>query len=275
MKIKNVAAVYISPTGTTEMMVKRIAGNLAEGLDVPMHCFSCTRPEMRKRPLIFTEQDLVVLGSPVYAGRVPNLMLPFLQSIQGHGALGVPIVLYGNRSYDDGLIELKKIMETDGFYPIAAAAFVGQHSFSNTLAYGQPDDKAFALSDDFSEKILQKISSEDYRKEEDFFSVTGNDPIGPYFKPRDADGNPIDIRKVKPKTANTCIHCGKCADLCPMGAIDFEDVKQITGICIKCHACVKGCPQRAKYFDDTAFLFHKQDIEKRFASPIHEPDCFL
>ena len=93
-------------------------------------------------------------------------------------------------------------------------------------------------------------------------SVTGCDPIRPYYTPRDRHGNPINILKVKPKTdPDKCGGCGLCAELCPMGSIDPADVSQVRGICIKCCACVKKCPSGAKYFDDPGYLFHQHELE--------------
>lgn len=50
-------------------------------------------------------------------------------------AIAIPIVLFGNRNYDDALIELRNLLEEDGFNTIAAGAFVGEHAFSYTFAY--------------------------------------------------------------------------------------------------------------------------------------------
>ena len=50
--------------------------------------------------------------------------------------LAVPVVLFGNRNFDDGLIELRNILTEDGFMPVAGGAFVGEHAFSRTLGAG-------------------------------------------------------------------------------------------------------------------------------------------
>ena len=140
MKIKTVWSVYFSGTGTTEKVVTSIAKTMAQALDAEYKSFSFNLPAARADELSFTADDLVVLGTPVYAGRVPNLLLPYLQEkVKGNGALGVPVVLYGNRNFDDGLMELKNVMRDNGFHPVAAAAVVGEHSFSRILGAGRPD----------------------------------------------------------------------------------------------------------------------------------------
>ena len=90
-------AVYFSGTGTTERTVTHIAGELARLLAAPCRSLDFTRPQVRQQELDFSQSDLVVLGTPVYAGRVPNVLLPFLrEKIRGGGALAVPVVLFGS-----------------------------------------------------------------------------------------------------------------------------------------------------------------------------------
>ena len=116
-------AVYFSGTGTTERTVTHIAGELARLLAAPCRSLDFTRPQVRQQELNFCQSDLVVLGTPVYAGRVPNVLLPFLrEKVRGRGALAVPVVLFGNRNYDDALIELRDILQEDGFRCVAAGA---------------------------------------------------------------------------------------------------------------------------------------------------------
>ena len=124
MTPKTVWAVYFSGTGTTERTVRSVAGELARMLSVPCRSIDFTRPQARQKELSFCERDLVVFGTPVYAGRVPNVLLPYLrEKVRGGGALAVPVVLFGNRNYDDALIELRDLLQADGFGCIAAGAF--------------------------------------------------------------------------------------------------------------------------------------------------------
>lgn len=106
---------YFSGTGTTEKVVKRIANTLGEKLGVERENIDFTSKSAREKEYIFSKEDIVVFGVPVIAGRVPNLLLKFLDTIRGEGALAVPIVLFGNRNYDDALIELRDILLKDGF----------------------------------------------------------------------------------------------------------------------------------------------------------------
>ena len=268
MKLKKIWAVYFSGTGTTRRTVERIAGGIASRLNLPAESVDFSRPAVRQETLRFGEKDLVVFGTPVYAGRVPNVLLPFLRErIVGGGALAVPVVLFGNRNYDDALIELRNILAADGMHPIAAGAFVGEHSFSRVLGAGRPNAGDEALMDEFAARVAALAAGLDAAPVKSV-AVRGQEPLRPYYTPRDRAGNPINILKVKPKTdLSRCGGCGLCADLCPMGSIDPADVSAVRGICIKCCACVKGCPTGAKFFDDAGYLYHQHELEAQYARP--------
>ena len=151
MQPKKVWAVYFSGTGTTEKTVRRIASGLSTALSAPMEVFDFTPPAARQADLSFGPEDLVVLGVPTYAGRVPNVLLPYLTGkVHGAATPAVPVVLFGNRNFDDSLMELRNIMTANGFMPVAAAAFVGEHSFSRTLGAGRPNAADLTQMDDFA-----------------------------------------------------------------------------------------------------------------------------
>ena len=268
MKLEKIWAVYFSGTGTTRRTVERIAGGIASRLNLPAESVDFSRPAVRQETLGFGEKDLVVFGTPVYAGRVPNVLLPFLRErVVGGGALAVPVVLFGNRNYDDALIELRNILTADGMHPIAAGAFVGEHSFSRVLGADRPNAEDEALMDEFAARVAALAAGLDAAPVKSV-AVRGQEPLRPYYTPRDRAGNPINILKVKPKTdLSRCGGCGLCADLCPMGSIDPADVSAVRGICIKCCACVKGCPTGAKFFDDAGYLYHQHELEAQYARP--------
>ncbi len=262
--MKKVHAVYFSGTGTTKKMVNHIADKLVQMLNLPKEEFDFSILENRKFEKVFTNEDLVVFGVPVIAGRVPNVLLKYLDTIKGNGALAVPIVLYGNRNYDDALIELRDILAKDGLKPIAAGAFIGEHSFSKILAQGRPDKDDFAIADDFACRIFEKITGKDFDPDK-LIEVKGETPYRYYYKPRDSKGVFVDIRKVVPKTKKElCDDCKLCAEICPMGSIDHDDPSKMIGICIKCCACVKRCPKQAKYYDDEGYLYHQHELEEQF-----------
>ncbi len=270
----SVKTFYFSATETTKKIVAATARKLAESLGEQVaENIDFTLPDARRSPASFTPQDLVVAGIPVYAGRVPNVLLKYLNETQGNGALAVAVVVYGNRHYDDALVEWRDILESRGFKVIAAGAFIGEHSFSRILGQNRPDPQDMSRAAEFAGLIYRKLTASPEARQT--VTVSGNKPYRPYYRPKDKDGNPASILKVVPKTGDDCIHCGLCVSLCPMGSIDADDESIITGICTKCCACIKNCPVEAKYFDDKNYLWHKQELEVAFTSPRREPAWFL
>ncbi|MEA5083907.1 MAG: EFR1 family ferrodoxin [Lachnospiraceae bacterium] len=272
MKYKKVWAMYFSPTGTTKKIVTNIAKEVAHGIEAELSTLDFTPPMVRNEGNSFSENDIVIFGVPVYAGRVPNVLLEYLSKVIGGGAIAVPVVLFGNRNYDDALIELRNILHNNGFSPVAAGAFIGEHSFSRILGKNRPDERDLKVATEFASEIANKIITGNFGNIP--VEVKGENSLRGYYKPRDMKENIIDIRKVKPKTNDKCNNCGICVKVCPMGSISSENVREYTGICIKCGACIKKCPQNAKYYDDENYLYHKKDLEEEFQRRA-EPETFL
>ncbi len=272
MSIRRINKIYFSPTGTTEKVVSALADTLAAKYpDACVITYDFTLPSARESFPQLSAEDLVIFGMPTYAGRLPNLMLKYLDGfVQGSGALAIPVVTFGNRNFDNSLIELRDILETKGFHTIAAAACSCEHSFSYALGAGRPDEDDLAEICDFAGRILSKlVEIEKQHTESVPVEVPGapaEENHGGYYQPRDRHGVSIDIRKVKPLTdMEKCTECGLCAKVCPMGAIDPADVSKVPGICIKCGACEKKCPEGAKYYDDPGYLYHKTELEEMYA----------
>lgn len=129
MKIQSLKLVYFSPTGTTRRIIEGIARGIRQNT---VEIVDITRPEARKQQLQTSEDELLVIGVPVHTGRVPVIAIDWLHTIKAHNTPTVCIVVYGNRAYDDALLELNDTLVKQGCIPIAGAAYVGEHSFSNT-----------------------------------------------------------------------------------------------------------------------------------------------
>ena len=273
-QITQVTALFFSPTYTTRKVVVQIARQIAVQLDIPFSERNITTPLQRTETPCYQAGELVIFGVPVYIGRVPNLQREYIASIKGNGAIGVPVVVYGNRAYDDALIELRDIMQGNGFRNIAGAAFIGEHSFSYTLGGGRPDAQDLQIADEFATSIANKIKEGSPLP--DNLAVPGNPYPYKFYNAKSSDSKSIDIRKVKPETdPEKCTSCGLCAMLCPMGAIDPTNCALVPGICIKCGACVKKCRPKAKYFTDPTYLEHKKILEDNFTDPRKEPELFF
>lgn len=275
MHINRVYAVCFSPACSTKAVTEQIAHKAAEILHVPCDIIDFTLPEARTNKYSFQPDELVVFGVPTYAGRIPNKILPFVQTLfDAQDTPAVCAVTYGNRNYDSSLTELVHEMTGDGFKVLAAGAFVCRHVFSDMIAAGRPDAEDYRKMDEFAVEAVKKLHS---RTEPDFRKpvIRGGEPVAPYYIPKGEDGQPAKFLKAKPKTdLSKCTNCGICAKVCPMGSISKENFADVPGICIKCQACILKCPEKAKYFDDEAFLSHVRMLEKNFTKR-REPEWFF
>lgn len=243
MIINSLKLVYFSPTGTTRAVILSIASAInhsnTELIDI-------TNPSNRLRKLSAKNNDLIIVGIPVYSGRIPTIAENWLNTIQASNTPAVCVAVYGNRAYDNALLELGDILKAKGCRPIAAAAFIGEHSFSNPetpIALSRPDTNDLNSAKLFGSKIVAKLLSANAPEQIPTIDLPGSYPYG---------GNPkpwgIDFIRV---TSN-CIQCGICAEVCPTNAIDPSNC-QLTNkdMCIACCACIKKCPQNARVIVDS------------------------
>ena len=139
MNITQVYAVYFSATGNTRKVTTTLANALAVSFDVPLEVRDFTLPAAREEAYEFAAGDLVVFGMPTYAGKLPNKLLDFVKSgFHGNGALAVPVVTFGNRSFDNSLAELCACLEGDGFHTIGAGALPAATPLPTRLPTADP-----------------------------------------------------------------------------------------------------------------------------------------
>ncbi len=238
MKIQSLKLVYFSPTGTTKKVVQGIARGIHPGT---VEELDITRPGARMQPLTTSEKELLIIGVPVYMGRVPALLTEWLHAIRAQNTPAAGVVVYGNRLYDDALFELNDILKQCGCKPIAGAAYIGEHSFSNSetpTAEGRPDTRDLKHAELFGQKIQKKLQSVSSAGQISDITIPGCHPYR-----GDSKLWTVDFIAV----GNECVQCGICAEGCPVGAIDPENSRAIdTETCITCCACIRHCPRHAR-----------------------------
>lgn len=242
MNINSAKLIYFSPTRTTRKIIESVAQGVriarVEHLDL-------TPPEAMTREFAGMHDALAIIGSPVYGGRLPTEMVSRFRRLRGNGTPAVIVAVYGNRAYEDALLELRDLALEAGFKPVAAGAFIGEHSFSGNatpIAFGRPDGEDLMEAAKFGKLIHEKMSNLRALDGMLPLQVPGNFP---YKELRMLS----DIAPVVHEAV--CSKCGRCATVCPTAAITMGDAAATDGsLCIKCCACVKFCSAGARTMDD-------------------------
>jgi ferredoxin/flavodoxin len=238
--VKPVRAIYFSPTGTT----RRVLDSIIEGLGAQRVEYIDLTP-VKARTHRDVGDDITLIGVPVYAGRVPVQAVDALRMIKTDAAEAVLVVVYGNRAYEDALLELKEIAAEAGFRSIAGAAFIGEHSFSTDaipLAAGRPDKEDLAKARLFGIQVRGMARKRSAARHFPVLDLPGNSPY------RDR----VSIKALPESKGDLCTLCRKCEETCPQEAIAVgqEETSTDGEKCILCCACVKACPTGARRVND-------------------------
>ena len=220
--------IVFSPTGGTQ----KAADILKEALEGEVVRVDLTDSKRDCHAVQLTQDDVAVISVPSYGGRVPAVAAERLTMLHGQNARAVLVCVYGNRAYEDTLVELEDAAKQAGFRVIAAVAAVAEHSIVRQFAAGRPDVEDAKQLADFAKQIQSKLSA----GEDTEPAIPGNRP---YKKPGGAS--------MVPKPTKECTQCGVCAEKCPVQAIDRENPKKVEEkTCIFCMRCVSVCPHSAR-----------------------------
>lgn len=222
--------IYFSPTGGT----KQVADILSSQWECEKVEIDLSNPKLRFQDYKIGKRDICIVAAPVYGGRIPLMASGNLSKIKGNGAKAAAVVVYGNRAYEDALLELKDDLEDAGFICEAGVAAIAEHSIARQFAEGRPDEADIKELKLFAETIMDIFTE---NKKEAKLHLPGNYPYKEYK-----------VLPTIPETKENCISCGLCAQLCPAGAIPVDHPMDTDKTrCISCMRCISICPEDARH----------------------------
>ena len=260
MKIYNT---YFSATNTTRTIIKAITKVIgAETLN-----YNVTSKKLEEE-IRLSSDDVLLVGMPVYGGRIPTAAINSLQQFKGTHSRAILVAVYGNREFDDVFVEMQDILEANGFYIIAAGAFIAQHSVFPHTAQGRPDILDLQKIAEFGtccKRLIQQGSmSESHNTNEGSNTENQEDTQDvkcaqnsrdekasyqsislPGHRPYKIPGN-IPLKII---IDDTCTDCGTCVKTCPTSAISTDN-PHITDYerCIHCGHCIYICHEHARHY---------------------------
>lgn len=247
-----------SPTGTSRQNMMAVVKGL--GIEDVAHRDLTLCDSDSFSFTLHSSLDVVIFSAPVYGGKVAPTALARMEQVRGEDTPAILLVTYGNRNFEQALSQLADFVCERGFRPIASAALVGEHSYSNAtypIAVGRPDAADLASVEEFGKRIATKLNTQEgvrqinvaeempHLETPEFSLLAFRAFVQEYT--RQQQENPVKVYPSASKEA--CTHCGKCVTLCPTQAITLgkEEVSDPMR-CIRCCACVKGCPSGARTF---------------------------
>ena len=245
----NLRTIYFSATGTSKKVALAISQTIATEFVVEDITFQSLQNTT------YATNDLLCVAVPVYGGGVAPVALKRLDAIRGNNTPAVVVVVYGNRNFERAAVQMSDFLAERGFITIAVAAFVGEHSYSTEqypIAVGRPAESDINDAKHFGQLVKEKLATGIESVDVSALQCpdSGEENVKAFVEfvkgyQAEQAKNPIKLLPITDE--DRCVMCGVCVDVCPMEAIDRENVSVVdSALCIKCCACVKECPKEAK-----------------------------
>lgn len=216
--------ICFSPTGNSRASALAMANAVADEVEI----LDLTASAALR---MFSPADFVIFSAPVYGGRIPYVAAERFAALTGNGTPCILVASYGNRHYDDALLEMADIAAEQGFTVRGAAAVIGRHTYGE-IQTDRPNEADFAEMRDFARRVIARPADAPAP------AIPGNRP----YKEGGRGG------KFRPLTGDNCVRCGLCARECPTHAIG-EDCSSVSDACLSCFRCIRRCPVKTKHTD--------------------------
>ena len=155
---------FFSPTETSLKIARSVADGISERLRQAVFS-TILLLGFQPGSISLRRSDLTVIAAPVYGGRMAPMAKERMKHIVADSTPCVLIAVYGNRAFENALPDMAEFVSGLGFVPVAAGAFVGEHSYSRPdtpIAVGRPDradlDEAFGFGKAVGETFEKRRS---------------------------------------------------------------------------------------------------------------------
>lgn len=224
--------VSFSPTGSSLKVARQIAAAF-EAQKAELDLCPPAGPEIQ-----MDGQDAAIFAVPCYGGRIPPTAVQRLERVRGRQTPAILCVTFGNRAFEDALLELADRVQANGFRVIAGCAACTEHNIMRVFGRGRPDERDLGEIRDFARRAAQKLE----RGEKSAPTLPGNRPYKAYH----AAQMPIQV------DGQTCARCGLCAGKCPVKAISPDGQQTDPAACISCMRCIQICPHGSRRIPEAA-----------------------
>lgn len=279
MKMQNgfprTAIIVFSPHGNT----LKVAGAMKEGLfsqGIEPTLIDLTgAPWHEIRGFTYSmlnDYDLLVLGSPVYAGRVIEPIEIFLSGLPDTEVkLAAVFVTYGLIS-GNALSHAAKQLSKKGYAILGAAKIVASHSMVFEDEKDQfilrPSQEDLELATTFGRVLVDKTNHSGLKRMPmDLLKPKKSLAVRIFDKFMATRFGMAILPHVR-FTRETCIQCGRCAESCPVKILTLDPYPRQVGDCIRCYNCVRMCPTGA-CMAPRMWVF---DITRKIISRIYKED---
>lgn len=201
--------------------------------------------------------DVTGFVFPVYYSGLPEIMLRFAKLERVRASLGgyvYAVITCGGKNSAGADKLLSKALERDVDYSVSLSMP------DNYVFMYDPSDRERCMeklraADARLDGIAGEINSRAQRKDSGFVGSVLSEVMYPlYDVMRNTKKFHVDDR---------CISCGKCATLCPDGAITFSGGKPVWTAqkCQHCTACINSCPKEAIQFGKGTYTRRRYNIQ--------------
>ncbi|NBK21036.1 MAG: hypothetical protein EOM68_03310 [Spirochaetia bacterium] len=211
----NYTLLVFSPTGHSKACALAVAKATKQAfveLDV-------THFTQRLKPLAFSDTTLIV-AYPVYGGRVPVLFAEYLRGqVSCTNCKALAIATFGNRAFEDALVEMEDLLLEKGVSLIGAASIVCEHSYTDKVGAKRPDFEDFQVLDRLAVYLNGETKT---------VHPPGNRPYKRAMPVADPPYMPQPKDKAHPISS-------QCYAVCPTSCLAKGDAD----LCIHCCACIQ------------------------------------